>query len=238
MQTALTTAVVLSKQNYRKLTEVLAGRMNAKCDRLNSVLLSDDGDIASVKNRVPVYQLLLEVVWVVRNYLGKSQPTHGPAAVMKILPDLAAWSDNMESGVVQRAVQTVWPGQENDDKWLNKQTSSVPLALPADAGITSSELAILHSLAMGGVTLSLKGYFIASLPDMQPLVNSLTYLNLSFNDLQEIPAEVMRCLQLQVLKLRNNPINAIPTELCQLQQLHTLIVSFCLVSTLPQSKHT
>ena len=49
--------------------------------------------------------------------------------------------------------------------------------------ITPSEAAILECMMEGGCHLNLKAHFLSQLPDISPLQNSLTYLNLSYNNL-------------------------------------------------------
>ena len=90
------------------------------------------------------------------------------------------------------------------------------------------ELAVFDSLAeSGGLTLSLRGWFLPTLPTLQPLNETLVYLNLAYNSLHSIPPFVATCGQLQVLKLRNNPLESIPDELINLSRLRILILSYC-----------
>ncbi|KAA0715352.1 hypothetical protein E1301_Tti023005 [Triplophysa tibetana] len=53
-------------------------------------------------------------------------------------------------------------------------------------------------------------------------------LNLSF--------KVCDCTGLQVLNLRDNPIEEIPPEINKLHKLHTLIISFCKITHLPKQE--
>lgn len=102
--------------------------------------------------------------------------------------------------------------------------------------LSALELAIYDSLAeSGGLTLSLRGWFLPSLPHLAPLNETLVYLNLSFNCLNTIPAFAFSCVNLQVLKLRNNPITTIPPQISQLKRLRVFIVSFCRVEHLPDA---
>jgi Leucine-rich repeat (LRR) protein len=96
-----------------------------------------------------------------------------------------------------------------------------------DIEITPAHLAILDALIRDGLALSLKAYFIDQLPDVSPLQNTLIYFNLSFNNFSQIPFEIFSMVQLEALKLRNNPIRSIPNEISNLQNLKVLILSFC-----------
>ena len=51
--------------------------------------------------------------------------------------------------------------------------------------------------------------------------------------LQMIPLEVCDMHQLTVLKMRNNPLVDIPVEIGKLVGLRVLVLSFCLVSSIP-----
>ena len=50
---------------------------------------------------------------------------------------------------------------------------------------------------------------------------------------QIIPFEVFELQQLTVLKLRNNPVREITSDIATLKSLKTLVISFCLIATLP-----
>ncbi|XP_021083343.1 leucine-rich repeat-containing protein 63 isoform X2 [Mesocricetus auratus] len=94
-------------------------------------------------------------------------------------------------------------------------------------------LAIINCQIYGRNALSLKGFFLLRCPDLTPVAFQLIYLNLSFNDLNYFPVEVF-CLQnLQVLKLRNNPIREIPNEIQKLKYLRNFCIAFNLIRELP-----
>ncbi|KAL7881240.1 hypothetical protein AOLI_G00080880 [Acnodon oligacanthus] len=99
--------------------------------------------------------------------------------------------------------------------------------------ISASELAILECLMLRNTALSLKAHFITRVPDLSPLIQSLLYLNLSFNNFTVFPVEVCELPRLEVLKLRDNPIEEIPAEIEKLLNLKTLVISFCKITTLP-----
>ena len=60
---------------------------------------------------------------------------------------------------------------------LSPDASHQPLISPA-------EVAVLESMMEGGRQLNLKAHFLTQLPDLCPLTTTLTYLNVSFNDLR------------------------------------------------------
>lgn len=51
-----------------------------------------------------------------------------------------------------------------------------------DAGLDPTDIAVLDALVTGGAVLSLKAHYIQTLPDISPIISSLRYLNLSFNN--------------------------------------------------------
>ncbi|XP_012503797.1 PREDICTED: leucine-rich repeat-containing protein 63 [Propithecus coquereli] len=80
---------------------------------------------------------------------------------------------------------------------------------------------------------ALQGFFILNCPDLTSLAFQLIYLNLSFNDLCYFPTEVFCLKNLQVLKLRNNPIKEIPSEIQQLKYLRIFSIAFNWINVLP-----
>ncbi|XP_048355737.1 leucine-rich repeat-containing protein 63 isoform X2 [Sphaerodactylus townsendi] len=98
---------------------------------------------------------------------------------------------------------------------------------------TRAELAVVSCLMHKRTGLSLKGYFLTTLPDLSVFCDFLLYLNLSFNDLHFFPTEVCDLKSLQILKLRNNPIRFIPEDIKKMTCLKTLVMSFNLLTELP-----
>ncbi|EHB15358.1 Leucine-rich repeat-containing protein 63, partial [Heterocephalus glaber] len=96
-----------------------------------------------------------------------------------------------------------------------------------------TEPAIVNRQMHGRNALNLKGFFITSCPDLTPLAFQLIYLNLSFSDLSKFPTEIFCLKNLQILKLRNNPIKAIPSDIQQLKFLRIFSVAFNFISDLP-----
>jgi len=57
---------------------------------------------------------------------------------------------------------------------------------------------------------------------------------LSFNNFESIPEELLEIPNLEILKLRNNPIRVIPEGISQLTKLRNFVLSFCRLTSLPQ----
>ncbi|CAO2591602.1 Leucine-rich repeat-containing protein 63 [Lemmus lemmus] len=94
-------------------------------------------------------------------------------------------------------------------------------------------LAIINCQLYGRNALSLKGFFLLHCPDLTPVAFQLIYLNLSFNNLSQFPMEILHLKNLQILKLRNNPIREIPSEIQQLKYLRNFSIAFNFISELP-----
>ncbi|KAJ8310117.1 hypothetical protein KUTeg_011982 [Tegillarca granosa] len=89
--------------------------------------------------------------------------------------------------------------------------SRSPFTAQGDNMISPSELAILDCLINGGKVLSLKAHFILQLPDISPLIKTL------------FPREILEIKQLEVLKLRNNPLRDLPLDISRLKNLRVLV---------------
>jgi len=115
----------------------------------------------------------------------------------------------------------------DEDRVQNISRNKRLLPLPYNA----LELAVHESLKeSGGLTFSLRGWFLDDVPKLTPLQSTLVYLNLSFNCLQKLPSVVFECINLKVLKVRNNPLSVIPPEISKLRRLRILIAPFCRIS--------
>ncbi|XP_004604718.3 leucine-rich repeat-containing protein 63 [Sorex araneus] len=99
--------------------------------------------------------------------------------------------------------------------------------------LAMTNLAIHNCRLFRRNALNLKGFFIINCPDLTPLAHQLVYINLSYNDLTNFPAEVFCVKNLQVLLLRNNPIKEIPSAIQQLKFLRILDMAFNLLTSLP-----
>ncbi|XP_008822633.1 leucine-rich repeat-containing protein 63 [Nannospalax galili] len=96
-----------------------------------------------------------------------------------------------------------------------------------------TSLAIIICQIYGRNALSLKGFFLLQCPDLTSVALQLIYLNLSFNHLTQFPTEIFCLKNLQILKLRNNPIKEIPSEIEQLKCLRNFCIAFNLIRDLP-----
>ncbi|XP_058036426.1 leucine-rich repeat-containing protein 63 [Ahaetulla prasina] len=108
----------------------------------------------------------------------------------------------------------------------------------ANEMLDKAEMAVLFCIMHRKTGLNLKAHFLSELPDLLPLSDFLLYLNLSYNNLDCFPLEVINLQYLQVLKLRNNPIKSIPGEISDLRDLKFLTMSFNLLTTLPPELFT
>ena len=61
----------------------------------------------------------------------------------------------------------------------------------------------------------------------------LTQLSIGYNKITEIPPQIGKLKQLQWLAIHNNPVTALPQELCGLQSLKLLWMSSLQLSVLP-----
>jgi hypothetical protein len=99
--------------------------------------------------------------------------------------------------------------------------------------ITITQLAVVDSLLRNGISLSLKGHFIAKLPDITSLRRTLIYINLSFNQFSEFPLELTKIYQMEAIKLRNNPLKYLPDKFSNLQCLKMITLSYCKFEKIP-----
>jgi len=136
-------------------------------------------------------------------------------------------------------IETELPGKDSvlsasrTKFFQGEERSSSPFIMTDPNVISPAEVSILNSLMNGGTSLSLKAHFLSGIPDIAQLMDTLVYLNLSYNCLDVLPTEVLDIHNLAVLKLRNNPLIVIPVEISRLCNLQTLILSFCLLEDLP-----
>ena len=82
--------------------------------------------------------------------------------------------------------------------------------------------------------LNLKANFIDTLPDITPLKSTVVYINLSYNHFEEVPVEIYELHQLEVLKVRNNPITRLPDKFSALQNLRLLNLAYCKLKEWPE----
>ncbi|XP_059164168.1 uncharacterized protein LOC131947097 isoform X2 [Physella acuta] len=252
--------IVYSKHNVKKLTDMLAQVLNPKTQDSLHTINFDASEIPMKENRIPQKQLLYEMAALikehVRDVIGtdvksviRPMPKYSPDRTGTSRPhtEIILYEDDKKSRTstaVRIKQDTETPGVDavvysaHSRVFQGSERSRSPFAAPEDETITPSELAILDTLIAGGTALSMKAHFIDDLPDISPLAQTLTYVNLSFNNFKVFPIEVLDLPNLEVLKLRNNPLIEIPGEIIKLQKLRVLIASFCLISALPSTLFT
>nr|XP_054771313.1 uncharacterized protein LOC129279242 [Lytechinus pictus] len=237
--------IVFSKQNFKKMTTLFGSFTKEKRqEKVNTVTLKGE-DIPTFENRVPQHQILLEMACAIEDQMRhlmledvqsqlqstKSKRTPGSPGSMSVdgksLPPLRRDKD---SSLFSAPVSKYFQGSRRSNEPFDGSDS--------ETQINPSELALLECLVNGGLALSLKAHFISTLPQLKPILKTLTYLNLSFNDFKSIPMIVFDIENLQILKLRNNPIREIPYEIGQLTKLRTLVLSFCILSEIPPTLFT
>lgn len=57
------------------------------------------------------------------------------------------------------------------------------ISASGENGLDTTDMAVFDALVTGGAVLSLKAHFLDTLPDLSPIVHTLRYINLSFNNL-------------------------------------------------------
>ncbi|XP_046336914.1 uncharacterized protein LOC124118719 isoform X1 [Haliotis rufescens] len=251
---------VCSQHNYKKLTKLLAEThiYPPVQQTVHQVTFTPEGqNVPACEPRIPQRQLLYEMAAMIKSHVRelintevktviKQMPKYSPSYQSDKMPhtEIILYEDDTVerlSFISKKKVDSELPA--SDAVFHSAQTqyfqgsgrSRSPFTVPDDGVISPSELAILDSLISGGTALSLKAHFISEVPDVTPLVKTVTYLNLSFNDFRGLPLEVLEMSELEVLKLRNNPLIELPPDINKLGKLRTLVVSFCLMSSLPIS---
>uniref|UniRef100_A0A2C9KTQ7 Leucine-rich repeat-containing protein 63 n=1 Tax=Biomphalaria glabrata TaxID=6526 RepID=A0A2C9KTQ7_BIOGL len=247
--------VVYSRHNVKKLTDMLAREINPPSQSQLHTITVDGTNVPAKENRIPRRQLLYEMAALLKLHIKEmtgsemkstirpvskfsSHPsaTNKPSTEIVLYEDDAAIRASAASRIIQ---QTEAPGVDavlhstHSRYFEGSGRSRSPFAVPEEESITPSELAILDTLMSGGTALSLKAHFIDTLPDITPMSTTLVYLNLSFNNFQYFPLEVLDISNLEILKLRNNPLTELPPDIIKLKKLRVLIVSFCLLTALP-----
>ncbi|XP_071950183.1 uncharacterized protein [Antedon mediterranea] len=240
------TKAVLSKQNYKKLTTLFATLVKTpRQEKVNTIQLKGE-NIPNVQPRIPQCQLLAEIALTIRQQMRElmNEGIHNDITQVYITSN--SQLTPLDKGKPMRK-------KVHDMPYVNEAIVTVPVAKyfqgakrsyspfndsDQSSTITPAELAILDCLVNGGLALSLKAHFIAQLPEITPLRTTLTYLNLSFNNFWVFPGEILYLKQLEVLKMRNNPLKELPQDINRLTKLQTLVVSFCLITSLPLSLYT
>ncbi|XP_063428847.1 leucine-rich repeat-containing protein 63-like [Mytilus trossulus] len=248
---------IISKHNYKKLTNLLARKHIIQNNEEMHVkeFTPEDQNIPPTEPRIPQRQLLVEMAAMIKQHVRDLMGTE----VKSVIRPLKKYSPQYNDANIPHTEIILYEDEETDltrSSFQQRQDTEVPSAdtmfhsarsryfqgsgrsqspftAQGDGVISPSELAILDCLINGGKILSLKAHFIAQVPDLSPLMRTVTYINLSFNDFSLFPREILGIRQLEVLKLRNNPLRELPPDINSLQNLRVLVVSFCLLSSLP-----
>ncbi|XP_028610114.1 leucine-rich repeat-containing protein 63 [Grammomys surdaster] len=130
---------------------------------------------------------------------------------------------------VPKTTRTVDP----DATVLRGEGFKTVAATRSETILALTTLAIINCQIYGRNALNLKGFFLTHCPDLTSVAFQLIYLNLSFNDLNEFPIEILYLQNLQVLKMRNNPIKSIPSEIQLLTYLRIFSIAFNYIAELP-----
>ncbi|KAK6195404.1 hypothetical protein SNE40_000842 [Patella caerulea] len=254
--------IMYSTYNYKKLTKLLTDRFIHRTKpgaikAANKYITPESQNVPAYEPRVPQRQLLIEMAAMIKKHvrdvtntevktLIKPMPKFCPSYGSDMAPhtEIILYEDKSTDRINlhnKNKQETELPEQDavfhsaRSQYFQGSGRSRSPFNVAGEGTITPSELAILDSLISGGSALSLKAHFISELPDISPMVNTITYLNLSFNDFRTIPDEVLDIHQLQILKMRNNPLMSLPYDINRLGNLRTLVASFCLITSLPNS---
>ncbi|XP_078088360.1 leucine-rich repeat-containing protein 63 isoform X2 [Mustelus asterias] len=211
-----TKEIVLSRYNYKKIVKLLAAELwSQNQEKVNIVELPFD-DIPAVSKRIPERQRIIEMIAAAKN-----QENYFRHGISSELPGHQGAVPNIEGG------KQFLESSDSESSATEEEPERV---------INPYDFFILRSIAVGNNCLNFRGHFISKLPDLTALTSIIKYLNLSFNSFQDIPAEVYRFPQLEVLIFRDNPISAISSDIAKLTNLRIFDISFCLVSTLPAGK--
>ncbi|XP_067418861.1 leucine-rich repeat-containing protein 63 [Emydura macquarii macquarii] len=227
---------VVSRCNYQKLTSQLTNEVRKSIQtEVNIMVLPNNDEFPVISPRKPERQSIIEMA--LKEKMRKADSTEqileeGDEGKESVMDGLKLYAHGQKKNVSYAE-----PDHALDDNTikgiqgfgyqnLNEQDEQEEL-------MARSRMAVLYCAMHRRTELSLKAYFLTLLPDLTPLVNTLVYLNLSFNDLHFFPREVYNIQHLEVLKLRNNPIKEIPDDVHKLKTLRILNMSFNLISALP-----
>ncbi|CAG2219155.1 unnamed protein product [Mytilus edulis] len=212
---------IISKHNYKKLTNLLARKHIIQSNEEMHVkeFTPEDQNIPPTEPRIPQRQLLVEMAAMIKQHVRDLMGTE----VKSVIRPLKKYSPQYNDANIPHTEIILYEDEETDltrSSFQQRQETEVPSAdtmfhsarsryfqgsgrsqspftAPGDGVISPSELAILDCLINGGKILSLKAHFIAQVPDLSPLMRTVTYINLSFNDFSLFPREILGIRQLE-----------------------------------------
>lgn len=104
-------------------------------------------------------------------------------------------------------------------------------------GLTQKDKTLINAKKSCLSSVDLRGEYLVTLPRVlyqKPLVCTLKYLEISYNDFTEIPKEVCWLVNLQELYIQHNKVCCIPDELCRLTKLQKLGLAHNKIQSVPQ----
>ncbi|XP_065449611.1 leucine-rich repeat-containing protein 63 isoform X3 [Chrysemys picta bellii] len=228
---------VVSRCNYQKLSAQLTNKVRKSIQtEVNTTVLSNNEEFPVISRRKPERQSIIEMA--LEEKMRKSNSfeqileegdegkgsfmdniklyPHGQSKKVSYSEPDRTLDDDTIKGIQGFGYQNLLSEQDEQEQLMAR-----------------ARMAVLYCIMHSRTELNLKAYFLTLLPDLTPLVDTLVYLNLSFNDLHFFPREVYNIKNLEVLKLRNNPIKEIPEDVHKLKTLRILNMSFNLLSVLP-----
>uniref|UniRef100_A0A1I8HDR8 Leucine-rich repeat-containing protein 51 n=2 Tax=Macrostomum lignano TaxID=282301 RepID=A0A1I8HDR8_9PLAT len=246
--------IIFSSANYKKITDFVATKLNGQ----NTTISFVDVDLDAMESmseeapqRVPHAQALYEMAALIKDRVREALHFEVECRVRR----LPKFAPGYKVGEAPHSEIVLFEGKKAQEidrivaagrltghptKETIFTTGSMPKHFHEATRSTSpfTEICVLDCMLTGGIALSLKANFISALPDVSVLRHTLTYVNLSYNDFKEIPPAIFQLPSLQILKLRSNPLSILSSDIELLTQLESLVVSFCLITTIPVSNLT
>ena len=255
--------MILSSHNYQKITNRILNKLQAESkplentedDKIGSIMaekinyydINEKIDLPPYIRKLPVFLQLKLKMLATENYLksGLVEKNVSPTSKLTFLQENGETkSESLFSAENQVALK-----DNVSTNCINKQktkSNSLKLQTPEDQVATKSDLYILYSLlAKKGSIINLRAHFIRQVPTtLNSIAEYVVFLNLSFNNINEIPAELFdRLTNLEVLQLRNNPLKKLvlgtqkrsQSVKGSLPKLKSLTVSYCLLETTPEN---
>ncbi|XP_033001250.1 leucine-rich repeat-containing protein 63 [Lacerta agilis] len=226
---------IISRLNYEVLTSELNARQRRGPREVHNILLTNADLPFPEPPRKPERQMELERLLDERLAERLAERLSLSPEEKKLLIEEAKEKKKKRVTYAVESELDYEAELDYDDSLISGMGSEPKLNLEEEEteSMSAAYMAVLSCLMHRRTGLSLKAFFLFQLPDLSPLAGFLLYLNLSFNYLYFFPTEVFYLKQLEVLKLRNNPIKFIPDDICRMKNLKLLVMSFNLLTTLP-----
>ncbi|XP_014773006.1 leucine-rich repeat-containing protein 63 isoform X2 [Octopus bimaculoides] len=241
-------SIVYSRKTYTEITQLLAEKFMTNSlyrDKLKTIRIPTE-DLGEYRRRVPQRQLIIEVAAILKEHI-KETMNINVQTVIQSVPKYQFSSKGKPSTEI-----VLYRQAENEAKKCEKSSTDgyisagevkyfqgsvrtpTPFTGPYENLVFPEDLSLLDCMLCGGKFLNLKAHFICTLSNINYLRDTLTSINLSFNHFTTLPDTLLEMRNLEILKLRDNPLCNIPPGIKKLRgHLHTLILSFCLLSELP-----